>query len=36
MPAGLYAAIMSGVGDTTGIGLVETYVADPPIATPAH
>jgi len=36
LPAGLYTAILSGVGDTTGIGLVETYDADPPIATPAH
>jgi len=36
LPAGLYTAILSGVGDTTGIGLVETYDADPPIATPGH
>jgi hypothetical protein len=36
LPAGLYTAILSGVGDTTGIGLVETYDADPPIATMAH
>ena len=36
LPAGLYTAILSGVGDTTGIGLVETYDADPPTATPAH
>ncbi len=25
LPAGLYTAILSGVGDSTGIGLVETY-----------
>jgi len=28
--------ILSGVGDTTGVGLVETYDVDPPVATPAH
>jgi hypothetical protein len=32
LPAGLYTAILSGVGDTTGIGLVETYDVDPPVA----
>jgi hypothetical protein len=36
LPAGLYTAILSGVGDTTGTGLVETYDVDPPTATPAH
>jgi hypothetical protein len=33
LPAGLYTAILSGVGETTGTGLVETYDVDPPIAT---
>ena len=33
LPAGLYTAILSGVGDTTGTGLVETYDVDPPTAT---
>jgi hypothetical protein len=34
LPAGSYTAILSGVGDTTGIGLVETYDVDPAIGTP--
>ena len=33
LPAGLYTAILSGAGDTTGTGLVETYDVDPPTAT---
>ena len=33
LPAGLYTAILSGVDETTGTGLVETYDVDPPIAT---
>ena len=36
LPAGLYTAILSGVGDTTGIGLVETYDVDPPTARPTQ
>jgi len=28
--------ILSGVGDTTGVGLDETSDVDPPVATPAH
>lgn len=36
LPAGSYTAILSGVDDTTGTGLVETYDVDPPTATPAH
>jgi hypothetical protein len=36
LPAGLYTAILSGVGDTTGIGLVETYAVDSAAVTPAH
>ena len=31
LPAGLYTAILSGVGETTGTGLVETYDVDPPM-----
>jgi hypothetical protein len=33
LPAGLYTAILSGAGDTTGTGLVEIYNVDPPTAT---
>ena len=33
LPAGSCTAILSGVGDTTGTGLVETYDADPPTVT---
>jgi hypothetical protein len=28
LPAGSYTAILSGVGDTTGVGLVESYNTD--------
>ena len=33
LPAGLYTAILTGAGDTTGTGLVEIYDVDPPTAT---
>ena len=36
LPAGLYTAILSGAGDTTGTGLVEIYDVDPPTATLTH
>jgi hypothetical protein len=28
LPIGAYTAVLSGVGDTTGVGLVETYNVD--------